>query len=161
MGKFRDWLEQSSRESAVNESSTQKTEDINEAVNVDELNASGIGYIINKTLATAAQVHIWHLLAKSGQKHSALGSFYDALETEIDGLAEKFLAIGGVIGSFECKFEAQYDDANIILAIREFREDVSGAIMFVKDSADLQSMLDGLTDLQEEIDQFIYRFKLD
>lgn len=155
MGKFRDWLEEQSKQTVV-----EKVE-INEAVNTDELNASGIGYIVNKTLATAAQVHIWHLLAKSGQKHSALGSFYDELETEVDGLAEKFLAIGGILGSFECKFEAQYDDANIILAIREFREEISGAIMFVKDSADLQSMLDGLVDLQETVDSFVYKFKLD
>ena len=155
MGKFRDWLEEQSKQTVV-----EKVE-INEAVNTDELNASGIGYIVNKTLATAAQVHIWHLLAKSGQKHSALGSFYDELETEVDGLAEKFLAIGGILGSFECKFEAQYDDANIILAIREFREEISGAIMFVKDSADLQSMLDGLVDLQESVDSFVYKFKLD
>ncbi len=70
--------------------------------------------VINRTLATAAQVHICHLLAKSGQKHSALGQFYDALETEVDSLAEKFLAIGGIIGDFDCKFEAKYDDANII-----------------------------------------------
>lgn len=155
MGRFRDYLESKQAEAA------KAQEKINEAVNVDELNTSGVGYIITKTLAMAAQVHIWHLLAKSGQKHSALGSFYDVLETEVDGLAEKFIAIGGEIAGFDCQFVAKYDDSNIILAVREFREEVSGCIMFIKDNSDLQSILDGLTDLQEEIDQFVYRFKLD
>ncbi len=49
----------------------------------------------------------------------------------------------------------------LLIAIRDFRENVSMCIAYVKDSADLQSTLDGLTDLQEEIDQFVYRFKLD
>lgn len=155
MGKFRDWLD--SNEKAKIETQIE----VNESVNASELNSTGIGYIVTKTLAMAAQVHIWHLLAKSGQKHTALGSFYDELETEVDGLAEKFIAIGGLIGNFDYSFNASYDDANIILAVREFREEVSGVIMYVKDGADYQSMLDGLVDLQETIDQFVYRFKLD
>lgn len=156
MIKFRDFINQTKQEQQV-----QNDKQIIESVDVAALNASGIGYIVSKTLAVAAQVHIWHLLAKSGQKHSALGSFYDALETEVDLLAEKFLAIGGTISDFSFNFSSSYSDTDIILAMREYRDEVSDTIFSVKDSADLQSVLDGLTDLQEDIDQFIYRFKLD
>ena len=70
---------------------------INESIDPRVLRETGIGRCVSKTLLFTAQVHMWHLLAKSGQKHSALGSFYDALETEVDELAEKFIAIGGTL----------------------------------------------------------------
>ena len=150
---FREYLKQLSSES-------QKSE-INEAVNVETLQQSGVNYIVCKTLALAAQVHIWHLLAKSGQKHTALGTFYTALETEVDGLAEKFLAIGGILGDYSYGFVSTYSDVDITIAIREFRDEVSNAIANVKLDSNLESILDSLTDLQEAIDNFSYQFKLD
>lgn len=138
-----------------------KQAQITESVDVEALNSTSIGYIISKTLAVSAQVHIWHLLAKSGQKHSALGSFYEELETEVDSLAEKFLAIGGVLRDYSFNFTATYSDVDITIAIRNFRDEISEAIFYVKDNAELQTMLDALTDIQESIDQFVYRFKLD
>ena len=149
MIKFRDYINQT------------KQAQITESVDVAYLNASGIGYIVSKTLAVAAQIHIWHLLAKSGQKHMALGTFYASLETEVDSLAEKFLAIGGIMGDFSYNFSAAYSDTDITIAIREFRDEISNTIFTVKESADLQSLLDSLTDLQESIDNFTYQFKLD
>lgn len=153
---FREYLNQA--KISTEEVSSAK---ITEAVDTVELNSTGIGYIVSKTLATAAQVHIWHLLAKSGQKHVALGAFYGALESEIDGLAEKFLAIGGVLGDFSYGFTSTYSDTDIVIATREFRDEVSGVISQVTGNPDLQSMLDGLVDIQEAIDNFTYQFKLD
>lgn len=43
----------------------------------------------------------------------------------------------------------------------EWVQKFSNTIFTVKESADLQSLLDSLTDLQESIDNFTYQFKLD
>jgi DNA-binding ferritin-like protein len=151
---FREYLKQVSSEQI------EKSE-INEAINIETLQQSGVNYIVCKTLALASQVHIWHLLAKSGQKHTALGTFYTALETEVDGLAEKFLAIGGILEDYSYNLISTYSDVDITIAIRDFRDHVSNTIANIKLDSNLESILDSLTDLQEAIDNFSYQFKLD
>ena len=49
----------------------------------------------------------------------------------------------------------------VLKEVEAFRDHITDTIREVKDYSDLQSILDGLVDLQEEIDQFVYRFKLD
>lgn len=119
-----------------------------------------ISNIIPKTLAMVAQAHVWHLLIKSGQKHMALNELYTNLDSEVDGLAEKFIGQGGIIQplSFEMDIDASFE--NILNKVDLFRVEVSDCISSVKNNSELQSILDGLIDLQEVIDSFTYKFKL-
>jgi len=129
---------------------------LNEAV--DGINDSGIGYIITYTLQFIAQVHVWHLLCKSGQKHTALGELYEELQSEVDELAEKFIAQGGTIETVSEPIVAYYDEGMIIARIEEYRNLVTSAIN--TDPA-MASIVDGVTDLQEVIDSKLYKFKMD
>jgi len=147
--RFRDILNPDGKTSG------EKTEKINEAI--EGVNNSGIGYIITYSLHMAAQAHVWHLLCPSGQKHMALGEFYSELEDEVDGLAEKFIAQGGVLQDFGKPIVASYDEFEILKAFEEFRNVVSAAI--TTDSR-MQSIVDGLVDIQEVIDAKLYKFKL-
>lgn len=124
---------------------------------VDGINNSGIGYIIPYTLQFIAQAHTWHLLCPNGQKHMALGELYDELQTEVDGLAEKFIAQGGRLETVSLPLTAYYDELEVRARLEEFRNIVSSAI--TTDSR-LASISDGLTDLQEVIDSKLYKFNL-
>ena len=82
--------------------------------NIEGVNETGIGYLIPITMFTIGQIHIWHLLCTSGQKHSALGDFYDSLVENIDELSEKFIAQGGTISESEpYKYNCKYDKLEI------------------------------------------------
>lgn len=134
-----------------------KQEPVNEEIS--EINSSGIGYIITEGLALVAQSHIWHLLIKSGQKHTALGEFYSTLDTELDELAERFIAQGGQLSNLEITLNTNVDELSILQNIDNYRSIVSTTIANIE-SAELESMKDGLIDLQECIDSFTYKFKL-
>lgn len=138
-----------------------ETGTVNESVNTETLQQSGVSYIISKTIALSSQIHIWHLLAKSGQKHTVLGDFYEALQDEVDKLAEKFLAIGGTLDNFDYSLYTEYIDESIVLTVKNYRDEISNTIANVKLDSNLESILDSLTDLQEAIDNFSYQFKLD
>lgn len=133
----------------------------NKQTKVDEavlgINDSGIGYIIPYTLQFIAQVHTWHLLCPNGQKHTALGELYDELQTEVDGLAEKFIAQGGRLESVSVPLVAYYDEQEILAKLDEYRNIVTSAI-----STDpvMASIVDGITDLQEVLDSKLYKFRL-
>ena len=138
----------------INEKKSAETK-INEAV--IGINDSGIGYIIPYTLQFISQVHVWHLLCPSGQKHTALGELYDELQTEVDGLAEKFIAQGGQLNTVSIPLTAHYDEAEIYTKLDEFRNVVTSAITT---DPRMASIVDGLTDLQEVLDAKLYKFKL-
>jgi hypothetical protein len=138
----------------INEKKSAETK-INEAV--IGINDSGIGYIIPYTLQFISQVHVWHLLCPSGQKHTALGELYDELQTEVDGLAEKFIAQGGQLNTVSIPLTAYYDEAEIYTKLDEFRNVVTSAITT---DPRMASIVDGLTDLQEVLDAKLYKFKL-
>ncbi len=121
------------------------------------INDSGIGYIIPYTLQFIAQAHTWHLLCPNGQKHMALGELYDELQSEVDGLAEKFIAQGGRLETVSLPLTAYYDELEVRARLEEFRNIVSSAITT---DPRLASISDGLTDLQEVIDSKLYKFNL-
>lgn len=126
---------------------------------IEYINETSVGYVISYTIGMIAQLHIWHLLCPSGQKHMALGEMYKELQDEIDELAERFLAQGGILESEECDLIASYDDYMVLKKIDEFRELVTETIEECG-SSETQSILDGLVDLQQVIDNKLYKFKL-
>jgi DNA-binding ferritin-like protein len=125
---------------------------------IDGINDSGIGYIITYTLQFTAQAHVWHLLCKSGQKHQALKELYEELQDEVDELAERFIAQGGMLSTTAEPIVAYYDDEMVRARIGEYRDLVTSAI--TTDPA-MASIVDGLVDLQEVIDGKLYKFNLD
>lgn len=138
-------------------------EKYNKSINeyIEGINETGISYLIPSTMFTIGQIHIWHLLCTSGQKHSALGDLYDDLVESIDELAEKFIAQGGVISETEpYKYMCKYDENEIYNYINSYRDNISNVISNSM-GAELKSIQDSVIDLQEVIDEFLYKFKLD
>lgn len=135
----------------------------NKSINeyIEGINETGISYLIPSTMFTIGQIHIWHLLCTSGQKHTALGDLYDDLVESIDELAEKFIAQGGVISETEpYKYMCRYDENEIYNYINSYRDNISNVISNSM-GAELKSIQDSVIDLQEVIDEFLYKFKLD
>lgn len=128
---------------------------------IEGINETGIGYLIPYTMHCIGQIHIWHLLCPSGQKHTALGGLYDDLVTNIDELSEKFIAQGGIISETEpYKYISMYNENEIYNYINSYRTHISSVIENSMGS-ELKSIQDSVIDLQEVIDSFLYKFKLD
>lgn len=129
---------------------------------IENINDYSIDYVISKGLFMGVQSHVWHLLAKSGQKHIALKELYESLADLCDGIAEKYIAQGGAfMDKREFVLVQSYDNYAIIESINLFREDITSLISSIKDISSLQSILDSLVDFQELIDSFIYKFNLE
>lgn len=128
---------------------------------LEGINSCDIGYLIPYTMFMIGQIHIWHLLCTSGQKHTALGDLYDDLVESIDELAEKFIAQGGNISETEpYKYISMYNENEIYNYINNYRTHISSVIENSM-GAELKSIQDSVIDLQEVIDSFLYKFKLD
>jgi uncharacterized protein YgiM (DUF1202 family) len=132
-----------------------ESEELEEAI--EGINNTGIGYVISYSMFMIAQTHIWHLLCKSGQKHVALKNFYDELQDEVDELAERFIAQGGILSDVEANLVARYDDFEIVSAFNSYREMVTSC---VESRPEMASIVDGIVDLQEVIDSNLYKFNL-
>lgn len=126
---------------------------------IENINGTGIGGLISYTMGFIGQVHIWHLLCPSGQKHTALGELYAELESEVDGLAEKFIAQGGTIQSIEFNLLAKYSDVEVVQKLQAYRDMISSTIN-ISDTPEMKSILDGAVDLQEVVDNKLYKFTL-
>lgn len=131
---------------------------LNEAI--DEINEFGLGYFITYSIFMVGQSHVWHLLCPNGQKHTALGEFYNELQSEVDELAERFITQGGKLENIDRGIIAQYDEYSVIQEFENFRSYVSGCIGAIGVSSTMASIVDGLTDIQEVIDSKLYKFKL-
>lgn len=55
----------------------------------------GIVNLIQDLMVFQKQVHIWHLQTDSYAEHSALGEFYESIESCIDKLSESYIGIRG------------------------------------------------------------------
>lgn len=141
-----------------NENQVSKEENIDETIS--NINSFNIDNVINKIFSSITQAHIWHLLIKSGQKHSALNELYSNLEKRVDSLSEKFIAQGGILSEFKCDYSVIYDDNTILEYVDVFRKDITYALFKMKDEFSLSSLSDDLIEIQEHIDTFIYKFKL-
>jgi len=125
---------------------------------VEGINENSVGYIIPYAMYMVAQAHIWHLLCPSCQKHMALGEFYDELESEVDELAERFIAQGGELQPFNMAFDMEYSDQKVYAACETFRQAISDCVAQTESPA-LRSIQDGVVDLQEVVDNKMYKFQ--
>ena len=87
----------------------------------------------------------------------ALGELYEELQSEVDELAEKFIAQGGRLESINTPLMTYYDELEVRAKLDEFRNVVTSAITT---DPRLASISDGLTDLQEVIDAKLYKFNM-
>lgn len=132
-----------------------KNTQINEAV--IGINDHGIGHLITYTLHMVSQIHIWHLLCPSGQKHTALGDLYNALNDEVDVLAERFIAQGGSLEAINASLIPFYDESTVRMQLDVYRSMVTACMT---DRLDMASINDAVIDLQEIIDSNLYKFNL-
>lgn len=127
---------------------------------LDQINNAGLGKLITYSIFMSAQTHIWHLLSTNAQEHTALGEFYEKLTSEVDELAERFIAQGGKLINIDNTLYVQYNEYEVINVLNEYRKYTSSIIQSIKEDSEMASMLDGVTDIQELIDNTIYKFKL-
>lgn len=125
--------------------------------NVEGINDHNVGFIISYTLHFSSQLHIWHLLTKNAQQHSALQELYDGLREEVDKLAEKFIAQGGNLETVSDNLLAYYDEKVVRRSITEYRQLITNSISNDKNIA---SIVDSLIDIQEILDSGLYKFDL-
>ena len=139
-----------------------KTETLNEAVlDVPATNTGNrLESIIPDMMNVISQIHIWHLLCPSGQKHMALGELYESLQDEVDELAEIYIAMGGAIGTVGYFVaDVKYSDMKVIEYLKGFVQTINEAIKNTT-AAEQFSLNDELGDIQESIYHFIYKFNL-
>ena len=150
MGKFRDWV------------TAKQTKEINEKVTTTS-DISNIAILLTETLHFANQIQVWHWLAKSGQKHTALGDFYGSLRENIDSLAETLIAQAiSPITKGSKTLDVVYSDDVIIIHVNKYRELITELIDIVSvEKSDIANIRDALVDIQEGIDKFVYQFDLE
>ena len=150
MGKFRDWM------------TANQSKEINEKVTITS-DISNIAILLTETLHFANQIQLWHWLAKSGQKHTALGDFYAFLRESVDGIAETLIAQNILPRSEYAKgIDVFYSDEVITIQVNKYRELITELIDIVSvEKTDVSNIRDALVNIQEGIDKFIYQFDLE
>ena len=150
MGKFRDWV------------TAKQSKEINEKVTITS-DISNIAILLTETLHFANQLQIWHWLAKSGQKHTALGDFYSSLRENIDSLAETLIAQAiSPITKGSKTLDVVYSDDVITYQTKEYRQYISNLIEQLSvEKSDIANVRDMVIDIQECIDKFVYQFDLE
>lgn len=133
---------------------------INEKTYLPEINDNSLGEKIILLLNDVSQFHIWHWLAKSGQKHVVLGEFYESLTEELDELTEMFIATGGVLKPISTTLMTEYSDELVLAKFAELRVRISDCIAMF-DQPDFRSIQDELIEIQELIDKTMYKFDLE
>ena len=150
MGKFRDWV------------AAKQSKEINEKVTTTS-DISNIAILLTETLHFANQIQVWHWLAKSGQKHTALGDFYSSLRENIDSLAETLIAQAiSPITKGSKTLDVVYSDDVITYQTKEYRQYISNLIEQLSvEKTDVSNIRDTLVNIQECIDKFVYQFDLE
>ena len=150
MGKFRDWV------------TAKQSKEINEKV-ITTSDISNIAILLTETLHFANQIQVWHWLAKSGQKHTALGDFYSSLRENIDSLAETLIAQAiSPITKGSKTLDVVYSDDVITYQTKEYRQFITNLIEQLSvEKSDIANVRDMVIDIQECIDKFVYQFDLE
>ena len=150
MGKFRDWV------------TAKQSKEINEKVTITS-DISNIAILLTETLHFANQIQMWHWLAKSGQKHTALGDFYAFLRESVDGIAETLIAQNILPRSEYAKgIDVFYSDEVITYQTKEYRQFITNLIEQLSvEKSDIANVRDMVIDIQEGIDKFVYQFDLE
>ena len=150
MVKFRDWV------------TAKQSKEINEKIELSS-DIGDVNMLLTETLHFANQLQIWHWLAKSGQKHTALGDFYSSLRENIDSLAETLIAQAiSPITKGSKTLNVVYSDDVITYQTKEYRQFITNLIDIVSvEKTDVSNIRDALVDIQECIDKFVYQFDLE
>ena len=150
MGKFRDWM------------TAKQSKEINEKIELPS-DIGNVNMLLTETLHFANQIQVWHWLAKSGQKHTALGDFYSSLRENIDSLAETLIAQAiSPITRGSKTLDVVYSDDVITYQTKEYRQNISNLIEQLSvEKSDIANVRDMVIDIQECIDKFVYQFDLE
>lgn len=149
MKSFREWVGQNQSE-------------INEKVEIQS-DTGSVNTLLIETLHFANQIQIWHWLAKSGQKHTALGAFYGSLRESVDSLAETLIAQNILpVARGSKTLDVNYSDEVVIYQTKEYRQFITNLIEQLSiEKSDIANLRDMIIDIQESIDKFVYQFDLE
>ena len=150
MGKFRDWV------------TAKQSKEINEKIELSS-DIGDVNMLLTETLHFTNQLQVWHWLAKSGQKHTALGDFYSVLRENIDSLAETLIAQAiSPISRGSKTLDVVYSDDVITYQTKEYRQFITNLIEQLSvEKSDIANVRDMVIDIQEGIDKFVYQFDLE
>ena len=150
MKPFKEWM------------ATKQSKEINEKIELTS-DAGDVNMLLTETLHFANQLQIWHWLAKSGQKHTALGDFYSSLRENIDSLAETLIARAiSPLSRGSKTLDVVYSDDVITYQTKEYRQFITNLIEQLSvEKSDIANVRDMVIDVQEGIDKFVYQFDLE
>ena len=150
MGKFKEWM------------TAKQSKEINEKIELSS-DMGNVNMLLTETLHFANQIQVWHWLAKSGQKHTALGDFYSSLRENIDSLAETLIAQAiSPISRGSKTLDVVYSDDVITYQTKEYRQFITNLIEQLSvEKSDIANVRDMVIDIQECIDKFVYQFDLE
>ena len=150
MGKFRDWM------------TAKQSKEINEKIELSS-DMGNVNMLLTETLHFANQIQVWHWLAKSGQKHTALGDFYAFLRESVDGIAETLIARAiSPLSRGSKTLDVVYSDDVITYQTKEYRQFITNLIEQLSvEKSDIANVRDMVIDIQEGIDKFVYQFDLE
>lgn len=124
---------------------------------VQGINDQNYGPIIITLMAFIGQVHVWHLLARTGHKHSVLGEIYEELTPIADSLAEAFIGQGGKLENMNYTIRTDYRPSTVVSKMNQIRNLVTDSI---SDDPKFASFVDSLIQVQKVIDSKLYKFNL-
>ena len=150
MGKFKEWM------------AAKQSKEINEKIELSS-DIGDINMLLTETLHFANQIQVWHWLAKSGQKHTALGDFYAFLRESVDGIAETLIARAiSPLSRGSKTLDVVYSDGVITYQTKEYRQFITNLIEQLSvEKSDIANVRDMVIDIQEGIDKFVYQFDLE
>lgn len=138
--------------------------ELNEALDVPNVNSgNSLETLVPEIMNVISQLHIFHLLAPNGQKHTALGELYEELQDEVDELAEIYIGMGGTLSAramnpFTPRVE--YSDKLVVDYVKEFVAMINMCLQSTSDNVEMLSLQDELTEIQELVYHFVYKFNL-
>jgi DNA-binding ferritin-like protein len=119
-----------------------------------------IGYFVKRTFAITTQLHVYHLLTKNYNVHEIIGDLYESIQSNVDGLAEGYLAIGGECeGTFESVTFYEYDFGQLMELIFDYKDSIEESIESLE-SAEEEAIKAKLINIQEAVHKAIYLLQM-
>lgn len=117
---------------------------------------------INSSLFLITQTHFWHWQTKSYAEHTALGEFYNTLQTQVDALAEIFMGAGGNFSIETTSTLVPYEKNDAIQTLTSFKQNLSNTekVLMQDENYAFHGTGDALLDIIKETEKLLYLLTL-
>ncbi len=115
-----------------------------------------VGQFIVKALHARTATHVLHLTTRSYATHKALNEFYDARPDLIDGFAEAYIGIHGMIDNLHAPYVKPTDPVAVVADFADWIEDNRARIC----PADDTCLLNILDEIQALCAATLYKLRV-